>query len=325
MRDSVAEESMSIKRKMQSYFRAWRNLVKHHSVQDMKDQRLNQLAAELIRNTHSIEKGLSIETPRLSFGQKKQLEMMDQIEILSQSDSMYHREACEMALCAIQEYLEYHTSKGYSDEFCEKLKSFLMEKRALFPDTKKGGTLCLKKSELNFDVPEIERLFDTRHSIRDFDQTEVCMEDLKRALELAQKAPSACNRQGVRVYVLDKEKSRDYMKQLSGIGGFAEAVDKYILVTGKTSAYRLEEDNQFIVSASIYAAYLTLTLHLYGIGACVVQRPVVWNAEWAQNRKVFGIPEDEQIVCLLAVGNLKESCKVPVSYRMKNEEMIRFL
>lgn len=316
---------MYIKRKLKAYYRNFRSLFKNHQLQKLENSKLNHMAAELIRNTHSIEKGLSIENPRLGFGYKKQSEMMNEIRILSQSDSLYHREACEMAVCAMKEYLEYHSKKGYSDDFCEKLDMFLKEHQSLIPNEKMGGTMCLNKQELNFDVPEIEKFFNTRHSVRDFAKTEVNMDALKKAIELAQRAPSACNRQGVRVYVLDKSKSEHLLEQFSGIGGFAEAIDKFVFITGKTSAYRMEEDNQYIVSASMYAAYLTLTLHLYGFGACAIQRTVIWNNEWEKNRKVFGIPEDEQLICALAVGNLKDTCVVPLSHRMKNDEMIRFL
>lgn len=316
---------MYIKRKLKAYYRNLRSLFKNHQLQESELSKLNHLAAELIRNTHSIEKGLSIENPRLGFGYKKQSEMMHEINILSRSDSSYHREACEMALCAMKEYLEYHSLQDYSNEFCEKLILFLNEHKSLMPNKKMGGTMCLKKQEMNFDTPEIERFFNTRHSVRDFDKTEVNINDLKKAVELAQRAPSACNRQGVRIYVLDKSKSEHLMEQFAGIGGFAEAIDKFVFITGKISSYRVEEDNQYIVSASMYAAYLTLTLHLYGLGACVVQRSVIWNAEWEKNRKVFEIPEDEQLICCLAVGNLKDSCVVPISHRMQNDEMIKFL
>ena len=112
---------------------------------------------------------------------------------------------------------------------------------------------------------------------------------------------------------------------MEGIGGFAEAVDRFILITGKHSAYRSNETEQYIVSAAFYAAYLSLTLHLYGIGACVVQRSVVWTEKWGKWRKRFGIPADEQQVVMLAVGSLKESFRVPVSHRLSEETMIRMI
>ncbi len=50
------------------------------------------------------------------------------------------------------------------------------------------------------------------------------MEKIKAAISIALHAPSACNRQGVRAYVI-AEKSKDALKDwLVGLGGFADAV-----------------------------------------------------------------------------------------------------
>ena len=293
------------------------------SSQKNENVKLNSLVAELIRNTHSIEKGLSINNPRLGFGHKKQKEMLDAIEVLYKKQGTY-KEACKMALGALQEYLKYHKDKGYTDDFCIELERFLKD----YPEDgsiKNGGTIEINKEQLQFDTTQIEHFFKTRHSIRDFDSRPVDNDVLARALSLAQTAPSACNRQGVRAYVLSPERSKKLSEQLAGIGGFADSVSRFILVTGKTSAYRIDEINQYIVSASIYAAYLSLTLHLYGLGACIVQRPVIWSKEWEKIRKWALIEEDEQMICLLAVGDLKEQFVAPMSHRISSQEIIKFI
>ena len=284
----------------------------------------NFMAAELSRHTHSIEKGLTINKPRLGFGHEKQKRMMELILLLKDDCSEYHREVCIVALDALHEYITYHQEKGYSDEMCEEIHEFLRVHKTELEE-KKGGIIRIDKSDLMFDEEILEKFFRTRHSIRDFSDQDVNDITLRKALELAQQAPSACNRQGVRVYVLDKEKSKKMAEKLRGVGGFAEKASRIVMITGKVSSYRQEEMYQYIVSASIYAAYLSLTLHAYGLGSCVIQRQVVWSREWDDLRNSFGIPEDEQQIVLLAVGNMKDSFFVPVSHRLHNNEMIRFL
>lgn len=311
---------------LKSCYYVMRNVCEISGIWKKDDVRMNFVAAELIRNTHSIEKGLSIGNPRLGFGRRKQKEMMDQILTLRNSSSLYYREACKMAIDAMTEYLEYHHSKSFTDDFIDQLQEFInsLEADEKFPD-KIGGTQCFSKSTAQFDVREIEKFIYTRHSIRDFDDTPVDDNMLLKALILAQQAPSACNRQAVRSYVINPEHFEELNEQLQGIGGFAEAVSRYVLITGKHSSYRQSEDNQYIVSASMFAAYLTLTLHLYGLGGCIIQRPVIWTKEWADNRKKLGISIDEQVVCIIAVGNLKENCCVPVSHRMQSYNMVKFI
>lgn len=286
--------------------------------------RKNHMAAELSRFTHSIEKGMTILEPRLGFGHDKQRKMMQLITQLESSGSAYHLEVCAVAVDALQEYLDFHSVRGYRDEFFDELEEFV-RKHPFAHEGKYGGVYSVRKADCTFDVKEIERFFHTRHSIRDFSEVDVDDATLEKALKLAQYAPSACNRQGVRAYVLNKEKSDELAKNLSGIGGFADKASRLILITGKTSAYRADETYQYIVSASIYAAYLSLTLHAYGLAACVVQRQVVWSKDWDAQRQQFGIPEDEQLIIMLAVGNMKEEFLVPVSHRLQNDKMIRFL
>lgn len=303
-----------------------RNKRKILKVLKKADFKYNRMAAELIRNTHSIEKGLSISNPKLGFGHKKQEIMLNLINTLKNSESDYHKEVIKMALDALKEYIEFHNENNYKDAFTEKIEKYL-SKNYKKNSIKYGGTITINNSDIQFNVEEIERFFKTRHSVRNFEKTEneVDEETLKKALELAKRAPSACNRQGVRAYVIGKDKFYLLKDWLEGIGGFSEDVDKYILITGKISSYRSDENYQYIVSASIYAAYLSLTLHLYGIGSCIIQRPVVFSKKWKELQNKLKIQEDEQIICLLGTGILKKEYKVPVSYRLENNEMIKFL
>ena len=302
-------------------------IIRHYHILKIQDTSLakqNHLAAELSRFTHSIEKGLAINSPRLGFGHDKQRKMMAIISLLENSSSSYHREVCEVAIDALKDYLTFHNKRNYSDDFCLELKDYV-EQHQTIHDGKYGGVFSVNKSEFNFDQVYLEKYIKSRHSIRDFSNEDVDEELLRKALKLAQYAPSACNRQGVRAYVLSKEKSLELAQRLTGIGGFADQAARLIMITGKTSAYRKDETYQYIVSASIYAAYLSLTLHAYGLGGCIVQRQVVWSRDWEQLKKYYDIQEDEQLCLIIAVGNLKDQFYVPVSHRLNNEEMIRFI
>lgn len=285
----------------------------------------NRIEAEIIRNVHSIEKGLCIRSPRPGFGVKKINEMFSLVEkymkLTDEKTVLY------FVVDAVREYLDFQKSIGFEsrdiDDIYEKnlkLKDKLGEHTELC-----GGTSDFCKADNLFNVDEIEKLFETRHSVREFSDEQVPEELLLKAIKLAQRAPSACNRQAVHVYSIS---SQDYIKSmgnLDGIGGFAEDVDRFVLITGVKSAYRRGEKNQFSVSASMYAAYLTLTLHLYGIGACTVQRSLFPDSTFVKFREVYGIPEDEQLVVMLGIGMLKDKVKVPVSKRYPTEKIYKKL
>ena len=285
---------------------------------------LDGIAADIIRNTHSIEKGLSIDNVRMGFGHKKQKYMMELICKLEKCDNSYYAEVIKMALASLNSYIIFHDKNGYNDDFIDTLRDFINCRSGLL-DSSFGGVIDIDSSSFNFNISDIEHFFNTRHSIRLFSKTPVDENLLLKAIELAQRAPSACNRQGVRVYVVDKSKADLLKNQLGGVGGFADDIDKFIIVTGKLSTYKLYESNQYIVSSSIYVGYLTLALHAYGLGSCVIQRPVIWNSNSQKLKKYYGIKDDEQIVCLLGVGNIEGHFSVPVSHRINIEEFAKII
>lgn len=283
---------------------------------------LDRQAAELIRNSHSIEKGLSIkeEEIRLGFGHAKQLEMLDRIALLKSSPEAYHQEAVKMALATLNSYVLYHQARDYTDDVIEEIKQTLSK----FMDQIKtwdtcGGVLEYQAPTAPLDEQTIQQLFFTRHSIRDFDDTPVDQELIKQAVRMAQRCPSACNRQAVRVYNISKSDDATMEAWLSGSGGFAGHIQNFLMITGKITAYRFGELSQFLVSASMFAAYLSLALHALGLGNCVIQRRVEWSKAWEDIKKRYNIPDDEQVICVIGVGNLKPTTKVPVSHRLPVE------
>ena len=310
--------------KLRIYFYGFKTLKNEIKISENCLFENNRIASELIRNSHSIEKGLSIEKTRLGYGHKIQVEMMKRIMLLENSNSSYHKEAVYMALDSLRSYIKYHDENNFTDDVIEQIRKFIAN-FDLKNDNIYGGSILLKKENMVFNVKEIERFFNLRHSIREYDNSDVSDDKILKALKLAQRAPSACNRQGFRAYILSKNASRKMSHTLEGIGGFANSVNRFILITGKLSSYRANENRQFIVSASIFAAYLSLTLHLYGMGACVIQRPLIWNTEWNTLRNYLKIEKDEQLVLMIAVGNLKEKCEVPISHRVNDEVMFKFI
>ncbi len=287
----------------------------------------SRLEASIIRQVHSIEKGLSIRAPRIGFGLAKLEKLFSDITVY-QALNTEDLECLKFARDAIKAYLDFHEKQNFhSVELEEVAKKYQMLKESLPDDAESfGGVKLLHFSDLDYNASEVEKLFLTRSSVRDFSREPVNEEVIKKAIFLAQRSPSACNRQGVRVYSID---ARQYIKEsgtnLEGIGGFADDTDRFLLITAKRSAYTVTERNQHIVSASMFAAYLTLALHAYHVAACAVQRSLMPNPMWDKLQRIHNIPEDEQIVMMLAIGNFKESAVVPESKRFSLDKIYRNL
>ena len=84
---------------------------------------------------------------------------------------------------------------------------------------------------------------------RDFKSEPVNEASLKKALELAMKSPSACNRQSTRVYVLNHTDFNMIENWTGGAKTFIHMVDKMLIITGQMSAYEKDEYFQYCISA----------------------------------------------------------------------------
>ncbi len=314
---------------MRKFLYALRAFLKErkHNIDIQKNSKYakNRIEAEIVRNVHSIEKGLSIANPRLGFGIAKINEMFSlidrYIELTEEKEVLY------FVVDAVDAYLIYHEQKNFVNDDvlgvkdkCLKLKNIIGEHESIC-----GGTLIYNKQDCTQDTDAVMNLFNTRHSVREFSGEKVSEGKIIEAIKLAQRSPSACNRQAVRVYSIDGKDYLNSMGNLDGIGGFAQDVDKFLLITGVQSAYRPGEKNQFAVSASMFAGYLTLSLHALGIASCVVQRNLYVDKLYSDFRKKYSISTDEQLVVMLGIGMPKNETTVPVSKRFSVNKIYRNL
>ena len=305
------------------YLREARDSLKIEKRNEFKKIRIE---ADIIRFSHSIEKGLCLKSPRPGFGKSHFKKLFALIQEYANLEG--HGKFCiHLCLDAMRSYFEYHKKIDFCDDDIRLLKEQYEELALRYAhDGECGGTQIVQKEDFKFDLEHIENLFNTRHSIRDFSGEKISDDLIKKAIELAQRCPSACNRQAFKVYRVDgRQYIRDIGNNLEGIGGFANDADSFLLVVSKKAAYKASEINQHIVSTSMFAGYLSLALHAYGIAACPVQRPVHKNKEWGKYKKMHNISEEEQLVMMFAIGGYKDKTTVPISNRFNIDEIYKNL
>ena len=316
-----------LKEKLSHYYVSLKETNENSKLQKNQSVEASRLEASIIKSLHAIEKGLCLEAPRLGFGIKRINELFELIEkymAIKDNDPF----CLYMARDALSAYLDFHAEKGFCNADIEAVREKNAWLSAQLPEREGcfGGFMKLRTDDMDFSTEQIENLFRTRHSIREFSGESVDQEDIKKAIELAQLCPSACNRQCTRVYFVDTKKYTTEMQtDLQGVGGFADDAYGFLLITAKKSAYAMSERHQHLVSAAIFAGYLSLALHAYSIAACTVQRSVSPNALWDNFKKINNIADDEQIVVMLAIGKYKEETKVPVSKRFPTDSIYRVL
>ena len=277
--------------------------------------------SKMLRQTHMIEKGMSLSAPRKGFGQQKikeLFEMMDQyLKLGYPSDGMPFQDA----IIVLNAYVQMQRKLGYENaDMIEKLKSY--DKYRI--DGLTAGIKHDTRENLlsNADKPFPE-FFYSRHSMRQFDSKIINIEDIKKAIKIAQKAPTACNRQASKVYLYtDKEINAALGELIAGNTGFQQEVQNYFVVTEDVSAfYDTFERNQVYVEAGLFSMALVEALHYYGIGSCILQ-----NGEYYKKNRKFkdickNIPENERIILFVAIGYYKDEFSYAVSLRKNVEDV----
>lgn len=138
----------------------------------------------------------------------------------------------------------------------------------------------------------------SRYSVRSFSDREVEDEKLKIILEAANVAPTACNRQPYRIYVL---KSEEAIEKLKAVSKFVFGSKTVLMIAADrnlewknplTNKYRTGE-----IDCSIVCTHMMLQAWELGIGSC-------WVGYYDPDlvAKQFDLPENEQIIALLSLG-----------------------
>lgn len=268
---------------------------------------------ELLQVAHRLEKGLLIENPRPLWGWEKAKRLA---YLINQVDDVFFKET---GFSVMNAYLD---SKERSNFKKDRDKCAIFKKENPIEHICDYGGAIIYRHEgfKEEEVLLIEKLFKTRHSIRSFTNENVPESSLIKAIDIALRCPSACNRQPFHVYVINKE-TKERIENSESYSG-----SHFLFVTGDIRAFALGEFNDWIVSPSIFVGYLTLALHLYGIGSCVIRKDLVCDTQFNKAVKaVCKIPNEEKLILELAVGYYKTENLVPFSNRHKGSEIVTFI
>lgn len=271
------------------------------------------LEYEILQIAHRLEKGLIIHNPRRMWGWEK----AERLHYLLQfCDDEFARSTGDSVLSA---YLNSKKNSIYEEDI-DSYHAFIARTNFKIDLNNLGGALTVEKTTFsNEELNVITKLFTTRHSTRSFSDSTVPMDKLTLAINLALRCPSACNRQPFKVYVVNKDD-----KQLYISGNIEQEGDMFLYITGSIDAYTLDEINDWIVSPSIFCGYLSLTLHAFGIGSCIIRKDLAKDTDYNKSVKRFcKIPQGEKLIIELAIGLYDDTFTVPVSNRKTaNDSMI---
>ena len=283
-----------------------------------------KLQYTLLRTAHTLEKGLSMPSPRKGFGKEKALGL---IEGLGRYASLYGSSDPEFLTAPMQTlaaYLDYSEKEGTDVSAVKAAFEGLLETycgltgRSSLPEGT-AGTLTADAGEIRAAAKgDFGSLLRSRHSIRSFAREEVPDATILKALELAQRTPSACNRQAWKTHVFKGDESVRLIRWQGGCKGFEEEIRTAILVTADMRAFLSYEPHQAYVDGGLYAMNLINALHYLGLGTI----PVSTGFKCRHLDKLysgFGIPENEVPIVIIGTGPLPEEVRFAASQRKSTD------
>lgn len=290
--------------------------------------RLGQTQGRMIATCHVIEKGLSMPDCRPRFGTA----IVQSLHQLMRDYEEKGGSTCDPHFQSGLEVLEGYDLKH--KELGVAVNDILTP--ALREDMRRWRRGCTigHLGVLNFTrdsfFAEHEMAFpefnESRHSCRHFDPTlEVEPERMQRAVQMALRSPSACNRQPARIYaVTDRASVEKCMGLHSGSRGFKHLIPSLLIVAARMDVFTGPgERYESYIDGGLFSMSLMLALHQQRLG-CV---PLNWSVTPGQDRRLkalVGIPDSENIVMILAIGHPAETFSIPQSSRRKLEEVLEF-
>lgn len=281
----------------------------------------SKFSADLRIRVHALEKGLSLPNPRVGFGEKKVAEVLDRVEYFE--NHFQNEDFLSEISVILNNYFDFQETHGHVNE------GLLAKYQRLFEGIGdkgyQGGTKSINREEvLKASGIDFKMFAYSRYAIRDFSDEPVSEEALRRALEIAEKTPSACNRQPWRVYIYKGDKKNQILNWQGGSKGFTENIDTAILVACNIESYFINEMNLPYVDGGLYAMNLMYALHSLGLGTIPLTCALMARNFNALYRE-FDIQDNEVPVLLIGVGHLKEEFEVAISNRYSYTDYTYFV
>ena len=173
------------------------------------------------------------------------------------------------------------------------------------------------------DYEQLKMLCLYRKSVRSFLAIQVEIEKLEQAIKIASLAPSACNRQPFKYFVMRKpEVAREVAKLAMGTSGFVNEINCLIAVVGDLSCFDMPYDRHLIyIDSSLSTMQLLLAFETLGLSSCVLNWPDISKKDKIISSKL-NLKNYEKVVFLIAVGYANPEALTPFSCKKNVLELL---
>lgn len=304
-------------------FRLDRKRFNRYALDEPARGNQEQLESKITFHAHSIEKGLSHEQLRLGFGKGVLTKLADVMRLYARKGFDTSGTGYCNALEVLRAYIDVHQAADFDLTYLHDILGDLWDEVADTEAISGGVRPVTAASKANNKTKNFHDLFTGRWSVREYADSPVDQGVVKKAVELSLKAPSVCNRQSGRVYeYFDAAQINQILKQQGGFGGYQTPPGLLMVTTDTRSFLDPTERNQVYTDGGLFSMALLLALEYYGIAACPLNAMLSVRQE-KEIRRITKLPEYQNIVMFIAIGNFKETINVPKSFRFDIDHYLK--
>ncbi len=289
----------------------------------------SDLEGKILVITHSLEKGMGLKNTRMGYGKNKADTLLNFLFDYMNKGYDCKSYAFQEAIAVLQKYFSMQDSWGENIQKLKEKYNKLIEKLDLsciqYRNNFNAGYNIFHAANLNnVSKYNFKEFLSLRHSIRNYKDEIVSEEVMKKAVELANMGPSACNRQPAKVYCTRTKEEANYIDSIiTGTTGFKKCIPNFAIITEDRAYFTGPEQFQWYINGGIYAAYFSLALHSLGIGHCIMQ----WFAFYKTQKKLkdfFSIGKTEAIIAVVGYGYCADEVKCIEAQRKSVSDTLFF-
>lgn len=273
---------------------------------------------KLIKIYHRLEKSLSFKGRNKSSGWNA---AKDLVAILENTEKLTYQG--EVALKVLNDFV--NESEG-NELGKQKALSVLNNSGVDLSETPGGVESLESEFLLKGKLENPEKFFFSRYSARTFASSPVSKDEVLRAIKLASKTPSVCNRQSWAVYHIGTpELIRKALRLQNGNTGFTQEVRNLLIVATDLRAFEGEAERfQNWIDGGIYTMSIVYALHSIGISSCILN---LCNSPSNDRklRRLINAPAEYSFITMIAFGHPSNELKVCVSARTPIENYFHYL
>jgi nitroreductase len=260
---------------------------------------------------HALEKSLSYQTRRANAGWRNAELLLRVLQAAEQSGNASFHDCAARGV--LEEFLALPENSASAQA------ALLREGLARIGIVSEGTHGSMLRSRDDYEkgmLPDPEAFFFSRYSLREFEKAPVPREIIERAVGLAIKTPSVCNRQPWKVYHTADPEVRDVvLRYQSGNSPFGQHIPNLMVITVDLKAFFFgQEHYQHWIDGGLFSMSLIYALHSLGVASC----PLNWSqtpSKDRQLRRLVGIAPNHTIIMALGLGFPSSTNKVCVSAR----------